>query len=130
MWWTKKYNLPSNHELFQSRNIFDLTVEYHLDIIQEHPLEAYRGENGSVQFRDTGDEVIDQWEQQIADGFEPDLAGAFAPGELAKIQRRLKKADRYLTPKTFGDVAKITASADQSRNESPASNPFSVFGKK
>ena len=106
MWWTKKYKLPSNHELFTSRTLFDLLVEYQLDVIEENPLEAHRNSDGEIQFKDTGDDMIDRWEQQIADGMTPDLEAAFDYGELEKINRKITKAKKAMGQSgvTFGDT--------------------------
>lgn len=90
-WWEKKYRLPSNHELFQERTIFDLLVEYYVDRFEEKPIEAQRNEQGEIQFTDTGDDLIDKWEAQIAKGETPDLTEAFDDESLTHI-RKLKQA--------------------------------------
>lgn len=74
--------------------MFDLMVEYHLDYYYEHPLEVHATADGGYQFTDTGDALIDKWEQEIADGNEEniDLTEAFSPESLAKVQRLLAKA--------------------------------------
>lgn len=91
-WWVHKYKIPSNSELFQSRTFFDLLVEYHLDRFEEKPLEVHRQADGEIQLTDTGDDLLDKWEQQIADGEEVDLAEAFKPEQLLKIKKSLGKA--------------------------------------
>ncbi len=90
-WWSKKYNLPSNHELFLERTLGDLHQEMVEDLLVEklslekrivdgedsgghlfHDLNEVNkalGETGS----DTGDELWDKWEQEIAEGKIPDL---------------------------------------------------------
>lgn len=87
LWWTRKYKLPSNHELFQSRTIFDLLVEFYIDRFQEKPIEVHRNADGEIQFTDTGDELIDKWEQQIADGELPDLWEAFDEESLERLKK-------------------------------------------
>jgi hypothetical protein len=109
-----------------------LLVEYQLDVIEENPLEAHRLEDGNVQFRNTGDPMIDLWEQQIADGFSPDLGAAFSTEELSRIQKKIAKVSRSSGrgPTTFGDVVRTTDQQLVSMQESDSvDNPFSVFGK-
>jgi len=110
-WWIKKYSLPSNHELFTSRTQFDLLVEYHMDFFEKNPLEAHRQEDGEIQFKDTGDDLIDKWEQDLADGALPDLYEAFSPESLEKLQQLTDKAksQKIYTANNFGDVAKQNA---------------------
>lgn len=54
---------------------------------EENPLEAHRNEDGHVQFKDTGDEFIDRWEEQIAAGESPDMMEAFSEEQLKKLDR-------------------------------------------
>lgn len=93
-WWSRKYRLPSNHELFQTRTIFDLLVEWELDYFENNPLEIHRGDDGEVYFRDTGDDLIDHWEAMIFDGAgaDVDLKEAFLPGEFEKVVAKLERA--------------------------------------
>jgi len=86
-WWTGKYHLPWNHDLFQTRTLFDLLVEYQLDYFESNPLEVHRNPDGHIQFV-TGDEVIDRWEAAVARGETPNLAAdLFSEEALAKLQR-------------------------------------------
>ncbi len=87
LWWTKKYKLPYNHELFQDRTIFDLLTEFYVDYYENAPLEAYRNPDGHIQFKDTGDSLIDKWEEQIARGQSPDLNEAFTAEQRESLQR-------------------------------------------
>jgi len=86
-WWSRKYKLPWNHELFQERTPISLLAEYYLDFYEEHPLEVHRQADGEIQLKDTGDKLIDKWEEKIAQGHEPDLTEAFTPEGLEKLQR-------------------------------------------
>ena len=94
-WWTKKYNLPWNHNLFESRTKFDLLTEYYLDVFEQNPLEAHRQADGEIQFKNTGDPYVDKWEEQIARGEIPTLTEAFTPEEL-KAYLRLREKSRGL----------------------------------
>lgn len=96
-WWSRKYRLPSNHELFQDRTLFDHLVEYYVDKFEERPIESYRNKDGEIQFTDTGDELIDLWEQQIAEGHDPNLYEAFSEESLEQIRKRTaaKQLDPY-----------------------------------
>lgn len=64
-----------------------MLVEYKIDLFEKKPLEAHRNENGEIQFKDTGDDMIDKWEAQIAKGEIPDLYEAFDEESLAHIER-------------------------------------------
>lgn len=86
-WWVKKYQLPSNHNLFLSRTPFDLLVELFTDKYEERPIESYRNEAGEIQFKDTGDDLIDRWEEQIAKGQIPDLMEAFDQESIQHIKK-------------------------------------------
>ncbi len=56
-----------------------------------------------MQFRDTGDEMIDKWEEQIAQGLEPDLMSAFTPEELERLSRMRAQAKSNV-PRTMKDT--------------------------
>jgi hypothetical protein len=90
-WWEKKYSLPSNHELFQERTSISLLTEYYYDIYESSPLEMHRQADGEIQLKDTGDALIDKWEEQIAEGMEPDLWEAFSDKEREKLKAKLVK---------------------------------------
>lgn len=67
-WWCKHYNRPLLDPLLQQYTIEELQVEHLMFMIEENPQHAYpRGDMGKVQFR-TGDPIVDEWEQKIADG--------------------------------------------------------------
>lgn len=85
-WWENKYKLPSNHELFQSNTLFALLKEFWLDRYHESPIEASRLPDGRVQFKDTGDDMVDKWEQELIDGIVPDYMEAFSPEQLEKLK--------------------------------------------
>ncbi len=111
-WWEKKYQIPSNHDLFTSRTEHDLLTEYYEDIFERNPLEKWRNEDGTIQFTDTGDSVIDYWEQLLAEGRdgEVDLLEGFTDEERASFAKFEKKAiEEY----TFGATAKHAQSAVQ-----------------
>lgn len=91
-WWITKYRLPWNHELAQSRTFYELLVEYFEDYYEANPLEAHRNEQGNIQFRDTGDPLVDKWERDIAEGGVPDLLEAFSEPQKRSIMERLERA--------------------------------------
>lgn len=70
-WWCKHYHRPTKDPLLQSYTEEELQIEYLMFQIEEDPQQAYpRGDMGNIQFR-TGDDVIDNWEKQLADGKDP-----------------------------------------------------------
>jgi hypothetical protein len=103
-WWTRKYNLPSNHELFLSRTIHELLVELLEDRFEESPLEAHRGLDGEVTFTDTGDPLVDEWEKRIAAGETVDLWESFTPEQTARLKRLLSKTGNKSAPRPFKEV--------------------------
>jgi len=57
----------------QQYTIEELQIEYLMYVIEEDPQQAYpRGDMGQVQFR-TGDELIDKWEEKLAQGKDADI---------------------------------------------------------
>lgn len=131
-WWTQKYHLPSNHELFQSRTLLDLLVEYQLDKLYEKPLEAYKTADGEYHFVNTGDELIDKWEQELAEGRIPDLSEAFSPEDYERV---IRVSTRYYESKndprnvqSFGDVYKEVARVERLAREQAAKTGKKTFG--
>lgn len=72
-------------------------VEYYVDRFEKKPIEAHRNEKGEIQFTDTGDPLIDKWEEQIARGEIPDLYEAFDEESLQHLER-LRQAARDRDP--------------------------------
>jgi hypothetical protein len=114
-WWSKKYRLPSNHELFQEQTLHDLMAEFFVDQYEKRPIEAHRNENGEIQFTDTGDEMIDKWEEQIARGEIPDLNEAFDAESmkgLAKMRQKAQDRDPYQSMKSVLDRVERQAKSE------------------
>ena len=85
-WWEEKFKLPSNHELFQNSTLFELLADFWEDYYYKNPLEAFRNEKGEVQFSNTGDELIDKWEKELAEGKSPDYLEGFNAEDLEKLE--------------------------------------------
>lgn len=128
-WWEKKYKLPSNHNLFVSRTLFDLLVEFYEDYFDRNPMEVHRQADGQIQFKDTGDPLIDKWEQQIADGIEPNLDEAFSEHSLKALEKVRAKYPISDTM-TIGDVAERAEREKHSStvNERSGWDNTSLFG--
>ncbi len=105
-WWSRKYSLPPNHELLLTSTVHDLLVEFFEDKFEDNPLEAHRREDGKIVFTDTGDDLVDTWEQQIADGKDVNLWEAFTPESRALVLRHLGNPGATPAPvaRTFKDV--------------------------
>jgi hypothetical protein len=71
-WAEDKYNLPWNHDAFQDQTILELLASFWEDYYRKNTLEAKRRPDGEVMFQ-TGDPLIDKWEQELAMGIEPVL---------------------------------------------------------
>lgn len=65
--------------------MFELLVEFWEDHYTENPLEASRLADGRIQFKDTGDDLIDKWEEQLIDGERPDFMEGFSPEQIEKL---------------------------------------------
>jgi len=76
-----------------------------MDYFENNPLEVHRQEDGEIQFTNTGDSLIDKWEQDLADGVLPNLEEAFTPEALEKLRNRFDRV-KGTGPKSFGDLAK------------------------
>lgn len=70
-------------------------------LIEEDPQQAYpRGDMGNVQFR-TGDEVIDTWEKQLAEGKDPskiDWDTGVDPEFLKRFKEYSKRVAERMSP--------------------------------
>lgn len=88
-WWSQKYNLPPNHELFQNRSQSDLYGEWLLDLLDEREtLRQQLDEGGNLRSIVDRINVINRalgeatehfdtlermWDLQVAAGEDPDL---------------------------------------------------------
>lgn len=87
----RKYNLPSNHDLFLDRTIEEHYEDYLLWLYEDQPLEKHRNEDGNIQLKDTGDPLIDKWEAEMAAGRKPNFREAFSEEQWAEIERNINK---------------------------------------
>jgi len=91
-WWSGKYSLPPQHELFQSQTIAELRTEWYGDLwsskadIESQLESADFDSQGPLQERlkaicaileetsiSTDDPLVAYWEEQVARGEHPDL---------------------------------------------------------
>lgn len=93
-WWTHKYRLPWNHNLYQESTISELLIEFYEDKFSEDRLEAFKDENGEYFLGDTGDAQIDKWEEEIRLGIDPDLTEGMSAESLAKLAKEKEKYKR------------------------------------
>lgn len=123
--------------MFQERTIYDLLVEYHLDVYDNNPLEVHRQADGEIVLTDTGDPLIDKWEQAIAKGEEPDLREAFSDEDWAVIERLQKKASNGIGLSgtlTMGDIQEVMGRAKKNPKLLPPTQElmqsmgFNTFG--
>jgi hypothetical protein len=130
-WWSDKYRLPSNHELFQTSTVFELLTEFWEDQYYKNPLEAYRNTKGEVQFIQTGDEFIDKWEKELAEGKIPNYLESFSQEQIDKLNRlRTHGVDRFGKSSTMKEIMD-TVSQDALRqglnNPSTLPSPYKRF---
>ena len=90
-WWSRKYNLPPNHELCTSRSVSDLMVEMYGDLdekreeLRRELAERTSGNNESLieqinrinavfeEPEEGFDPLIEKWERELEEGLVPDL---------------------------------------------------------
>jgi len=64
--------------------------EFWEDYYRDNPLAASTKEDGTVQFEDTGDPLIDKWETQLANGEIPDYMEALNDEQRTKLNNLRK----------------------------------------
>jgi hypothetical protein len=67
-------------------------IQWYEDVFARNPMEVHRNDKGEIQFHDTGDDLIDDWEEQIANGEEIDMWAAFSEKSKEAIIKRFEKA--------------------------------------
>lgn len=71
-------------------------VEFYEDLFEDKPeemLKAAKGDDGEVIFEETGDPLIDKWEQELAQGIIPDLTEGMSPEAVSQLkQEQMNKA--------------------------------------
>lgn len=75
-WWVQKYKLPWTHEAAQELTWFELLTEWWEDYYDRNPKELrkrFADDDGEMYFSETGDDLIDKWERELAAGVTPDL---------------------------------------------------------
>lgn len=111
-WAEDKYHLPWTHESIQELSLLELLTAFWEDIYRKKPLEAKRkGPHGEVVF-ETGDPLIDKWEQEVAAGLVPDLYEALPRVFRERAQKADAKAQRVqqiaeeaqVDPEGFSDI--------------------------
>jgi len=65
------------------------------DYYRKNPVEARRTEDGRVVYANTGDELIDKWERELAMGLEPDLLEGVDPEERKRETKALERLKQH-----------------------------------
>lgn len=102
--------------MFQSRTLFEHLTDFFLDKYEQKPIEAHRNADGHIQFKDTGDDLVDRWEDQIAKGEEPDLFEAFdeeSIRHMEKLRAAAQARDPYQGLSMKATVDKISTQASR-----------------
>lgn len=117
--------MPWTHELAQNYTWLELLIEWYEDYwedLQINDREKFRKEfsDGEIVFTDTGDDLIDKWEQELAKGIIPDLEEGLAKSvkDELKKERKLSKSDK-------GKFTQVNAIENQKllRNKIKTSTP-------
>ena len=95
-WWVRKYQLPWTHELAQASTYSDLLVEFYEDYYSDHPEEARKvsAKDGEVVFTDTGDPLLDKWEEELSKGVIPDMEEGLSSEEKEKLRKERELSRR------------------------------------
>lgn len=93
-WAEAKFKIPWNHDVFQERTLFEVLVDLWEDYYLENKIASRMTEDGHVVFSNTGDPLIDKWEEELARGLEPDLLEGVSPEERAAEERALERLKR------------------------------------
>jgi hypothetical protein len=88
----------------------ELQVEYFMDWIEDDPQQEFPDEEG-VQFRGTGDKVVDDWEASLAKGEIPDFEAHVDPEFLERFKRHSKQQTLSLNPALAAAEAKAAEEA-------------------
>ncbi len=103
-WWSKKYDLPANHELFEKQTINELLQEWYEDMVFRRLELLDRLETEDLSFDESNvlrrqiesidkilaeegeedefeDDLIDKWERELEAGEVPDLDEGIEDGE-------------------------------------------------
>jgi hypothetical protein len=88
-WWTERFKLPPNHDLFSSVSLAEHTQEMYEDLMFrreeiQHSLEEHDGDqkmlmqqlaivNKALGEKVSEDDLFDQWERDLEEGRVPDL---------------------------------------------------------
>lgn len=103
-WWSKKYDLPANHELFEKQTINELLQEWYEDMVFRRLELLDRLETEDLSFDESNvlrrqiesidkilaeegeedefeDDLIDKWERELEAGEIPDLDEGIEDGE-------------------------------------------------
>jgi hypothetical protein len=77
--------------------LFELLVERYEDLFEADPealREASKNEDGELVFEETGDELIDKWERELALGLDPDLTEGLSKDMVKNLEKNSEKAKR------------------------------------
>lgn len=55
---------------------------------------AGKGEDGEMVFEETGDPLIDKWEEELSKGLTPDLTEALSQESIAKMRKAAEKKNK------------------------------------
>ena len=87
--------------------MLELLTDFWEDYYITNPTESKRTETGEMVYTNTGDPLIDKWEQEIAQGLVPDLYEGVAkrPPKISvqEFQQQHMKLEREVAAEGFSD---------------------------
>jgi hypothetical protein len=102
-----------------------------VDFFEKNPLEAHRQKDGEIQFTNTGDSLIDKWEEQLAQDDEVDLLEAFTPESMERLKTLLDKAKEQREDRSYVDAMNETVERIERRHaeqQQGSQHKYPTFG--
>lgn len=69
-------------------------MEYYEDEFEQNRLEAYKDDDGEYFLGDSGDPLIDKWEDELKKGIDPDLTEGMSEASLEKLKKEKQKYEK------------------------------------
>ncbi len=94
----------------------DHLVEFYEDYYSEHPGEARKvtSKDGEVIFTETGDPLLDKWEQEFSKGVIPDMEEGLSQEEKEKLRK-----ERELSKRARQQAGQLEFNEDYQKRKDP-----------
>ncbi len=92
-------------------------------------MEMHRMADGEIQFTDTGDAMIDKWEEELARGLIPDLSEVISPETIKQLEARRGKGVKGMTMKEVMERAGRESAKLDHNQHAPQRRQLRTFGE-